>query len=51
MLINIVYLDPVTDVLINTRLDVFPLDKLYSFIFAIVTCGKNIIVPFKELVS
>ncbi len=49
-LINIIYLNLVTDVLINTRLDVFPLDKLYSFIFTVVTYGKTIIVSFKELV-
>jgi len=51
LLANIVYLNLVTDVFIDTGPDVFPLDKLYSIIFTVVTYGKTIIVSFKELVS
>ncbi len=50
-LIDIIYLNLVTNVAVNTGLDVFLLDNLHSLIFAVVTCGKTVIVSLKELVS
>ena len=48
-LIDIIYLNLITNVAIDTRLDVFSLDNLYSLIFTVVTYGKTVIVLLKEL--
>ncbi len=50
-LIDIIYLNLVTNVAVDAGLDVFSLDNLYSLIFTVVTCGKTVIVSLKELVS
>ncbi len=50
-LIDIIYLNLVTNVAVDAGLDVFSLDNLYSLIFTVVTCGKTVIVLLKELVS
>ncbi len=50
-LTDIIYLNPVTNVAVDAGLDVFSLYNLYSLIFAVVTCGKTVMVLFKELVS